>query len=101
MFDGLKALNAKISKMYSNFLDYDDFVIMAEKDSAREVLSYLKEKKFPEIDSFSDIYEVEEFLEDYRRRQVLKLRGFLPLRYRDFLKAYLERSNVEKKSKSG
>jgi len=82
MFDGLKALNAKISKMYSNFLDYDDFVIMAEKDSAREVLSYLKEKKFPEIDSFSDIYEVEEFLEDYRRRQVLKLRGFLPLRYK-------------------
>ena len=99
MFDGLKALNAKILKMYSDFLDYDDFVIMAEKDSAREVLSYLKEKKFPEIDSFSDIYEVEEFLEDYRRRQVLKLRGFLPLRYRDFLKAYLERSNVEKISK--
>lgn len=96
MFDGLKALNAKISKMYSEFLDYEDFEKMAEGDNVRFCLSYLKEKKFPNIDSFSDIYEIEVFLEEYRRSEIAKLRGFLPLRYADFLKAYLERINIEK-----
>ena len=57
MFEGLKALNAKILKMYSDFLVYEDFVNMAEGDNVRFCLSYLKEKKFPNIDSFSDIYE--------------------------------------------
>ena len=96
MFDGLKALNAKISKIYSEFLVYEDFEKMAEGDDVRFCLSYLKEKKFPNIDSFSDIYEIEEFLEKYRRSEITKLRGFLPLRYADFLKAYLERINIEK-----
>ncbi len=99
MFEGLKALNAKISKMYSDFLVYEDFEQIAERDNVRDCLSYLKEKKFPSIDSFSDIYEIEEFLEDYRRSQIIKLRGFLPLKYADFLKAYLERINVEKITK--
>ena len=67
MFDGLKALNAKISKIYSEFLVYEDFEKMAEGDDVRFCLSHLKEKKFPNIDSFSDIYEIEEFLEQYRR----------------------------------
>ena len=79
MFEGLKALNAKISKMYSDFLVYEDFEKIAERDNVRDCLSYLKEKKFPSIDSFSDIYEIEEFLEDYRRSQIVKLRGFLLL----------------------
>lgn len=96
MFESLKALNAKILKMYSDFLVYDDFVNMAEGDSVRFCLSYLKEKKFKEIDSFSDIYEIEAFLENYRRGQIKKLQGFLPGKYTDFLKAYLERENVEK-----
>ena len=96
MFESLKALNAKILKMYSDFLVYDDFVKMAEGDSVRYCLSYLKEKKFKEIDSFSDIYEIEAFLENYRRGQIKKLQGFLPGKYTDFLKAYLERENVEK-----
>ena len=96
MFEGLKALNAKILKMYSDFLVYEDFVNMAEGDSVRFCLSYLKEKKFPNIDSFSDIYEIEEFLQDYRRRQVKKLQGFLPGKYSDFIKAYMEREKVEK-----
>lgn len=96
MFESLKALNAKILKMYSDFLVYDDFVNMAEGDSVRFCLSYLKEKKFKEIDSFSDIYEIESFLENYRRGQIKKLQGFLPGKYTDFLKAYLERENVEK-----
>lgn len=96
MFESLKALNAKILKMYSDFLVYDDFVNMAEGDNVRFCLSYLKEKKFKEIDSFSDIYEIESFLENYRRGQIKKLQGFLPGKYTDFLKAYLERENVEK-----
>ena len=96
MFEGLKALNAKILKMYSDFLVYEDFVNMAEGDSVRFCLSYLKEKKFPNIDSFSDIYEIEEFLQDYRRRQIKKLQGFLPGKYSDFIKAYMEREKVEK-----
>ncbi len=96
MFEGLKALNAKILKMYSNFLVYEDFVNMAEGDSVRFCLSYLKEKKFSNIDSFSDIYEIEEFLQDYRRRQIKKLQGFLPGKYSDFIKAYMEREKVEK-----
>ena len=96
MFEDLKALNAKILKMYSDFLVYEDFVNMAEGDSVRFCLSYLKEKKFPNIDSFSDIYEIEEFLQDYRRRQVKKLQGFLPGKYSDFIKAYMEREKVEK-----
>lgn len=96
MFESLKALNAKILKMYSDFLVYDDFVNMAEGDSVRYCLSYLKEKKFKEIDSFSDIYEIEAFLENYRRGQIKKLQGFLPGKYTDFLKAYLEKENVEK-----
>lgn len=96
MFESLKALNAKILKMYSDFLTYDDFVSMAEGDSVRFCLSYLKEKKFKEIDSFSDIYEIEAFLENYRRGQIKKLQAFLPGKYNDFLKAYLERENVEK-----
>ena len=96
MFEGLKALNAKILKMYSDFLVYEDFVNMAEGDSVRFCLSYLKEKKFSNIDSFSDIYEIEEFLQDYRRRQVKKLQGFLPGKYSDFIKAYMEREKVEK-----
>lgn len=96
MFEGLKALNAKILKMYSDFLVYEDFVNMAEGDSVRFCLAYLKEKKFPNIDSFSDIYEIEEFLQDYRRRQVKKLQGFLPGKYSDFIKAYMEREKVEK-----
>ena len=33
MFDGLKALNAKISKIYSEFLVYEDFEKMAEGDA--------------------------------------------------------------------
>ncbi|MHC5098543.1 V-type ATPase subunit [Peptoniphilus genitalis] len=96
MFEGLKALNAKILKMYSDFLVYDDFVNMAEGDSVRFCLNYLKEKKFPTIDSFSDIYEIEEFLEDYRRRQIKKLQAFLPGKYSDFIKAYMEREKIEK-----
>lgn len=96
MFEGLKALNAKILKMYSDFLVYEDFVNMAEGDSVRFCLSYLKEKKFSNIDSFSDIYEIEEFLQDYRRRQIKKLQGFLPGKYSDFIKAYMEREKVEK-----
>lgn len=96
MFDGLKALNAKISKMYSEFLVYEDFEKIAECETMRDCLSYLKGKKFPNIDSLSDIYEIEAFLEDYRRKQITKLRGFLPLKYSDFLKAYMERVNVEK-----
>ncbi|OFO60606.1 ATP synthase subunit C [Peptoniphilus sp. HMSC075B08] len=96
MFEVLKALNAKILKMYSDFLVYEDFVNMAEGDNVRFCLSYLKEKKFPNIDSFSDIYEIEEFLQDYRRRQVKKLQGFLPGKYSDFIKAYMEREKVEK-----
>ncbi|MDD7353159.1 MAG: V-type ATPase subunit [Peptoniphilaceae bacterium] len=96
MLEGLKALNAKILKMYSDFLVYEDFVNMAEGDNVRFCLSYLKEKKFPNIDSFSDIYEIEEFLEDYRRSQIKKLQGFLPGKYSDFIKAYMEREKVEK-----
>lgn len=96
MFEGLKALNAKILKMHSDFLVYDDFVNMAEGDSVRFCLNYLKEKKFPTIDSFSDIYEIEEFLEDYRRRQIKKLQAFLPGKYSDFIKAYMEREKIEK-----
>lgn len=96
MFEGLKALNAKILKMYSDFLVYQDFVNMAEGEDVRFCLNYLKEKKFPNIDSFSDIYEIEEFLEDYRKRQIKKLQGFLPGKYSDFIKAYLERDKVEK-----
>ena len=96
MFEGLKALNAKILKMYSDFLVYEDFVNMAEGDNVRFCLSYLKEKKFPNIDSFSDIYEIEEFLQDYRRSQIKKLQGFLPGKYSDFIKAYMEREKVEK-----
>lgn len=96
MFEGLKALNAKILKMYSDFLVYEDFVNMAEGDSVRFCLTYLKEKKFPNIDSFSDIYEIEEFLENYRRSQIKKLQGFLPGKYSDFIKAYMEREKVEK-----
>lgn len=46
MFDGLKALNAKISKMYSKFLVYEDFEKMADGDNVRFCLSYLKEKNF-------------------------------------------------------
>jgi len=99
MLNGLDALNAKLSKMYSNFLDYDDYRALSTKTNLNECLSFLKTKNFKDIDSFSDIYEIEKYLEDYRRHEVTRLNGFLPNKYKDFMDAYLRIIDINKISK--
>ncbi|MBU5668751.1 V-type ATPase subunit [Peptoniphilus sp. MSJ-1] len=96
MFSGLDALNAKLQKMFSNFLDFEDYKALSQETDLKGCLRFLKNKNLKEIDSFSDIYEIEKFLEDYRRNEITRLKGFLPIKYIDFMKAYLLRIDIDK-----
>lgn len=94
MQGNLIALNAKLPKVYSNFLDYNDFYNLSKMNTLKENLSYLKENKFQDLDILSDIYEAESYLREYQIREVKRMEHFLSSKYRDFLKGYLLESEI-------
>lgn len=95
MQGNLIALNAKLPKIYSEFLDYDDFYKLSKRDNLKDSLSYLKENKFGDLDILSDIYEVESYFRSYMLGEVERLKHFLSSKYRDFIKNYLMESEIK------
>lgn len=96
MQGNLIALNAKLPKIYSEFLDYDDFYKLSKMDNLKDSLTYLKTNIFKDLDPLSDIYEVESFLRNYKTSEVERLQHYLSSKYRDFIKSYLMDGEIQK-----
>lgn len=85
------AVNAKIDKMYSNFLDDTDYINLAHLDNVNEIVNYLKDNS--EIGELliphNRTDEAELSLQKYKLTQIRKLSHYLTDDYKKYINALL------------
>lgn len=85
------AINAKIDKMYSDFLKDSDYINLAHLDNIDEILNYLDDKsKIENLDISSNrTDEIELSLQRYKLAQIQKLSHYLTDDYKKYINALL------------